>query len=134
MSTEPRTPLRSNRAVPFALLVVLLVILGYGLAHYALNQSIGSQRAGCERGQLIKVDQVNTEWADHVANLQATESKKSNPDTRQARAFEDQAEQALAIAESKQIEPASATKLPIDLRRYATFSCVAAYPEPSILP
>jgi hypothetical protein len=95
---------------------------------------VQQQRAGCERGQVDRIDDINSAWAAHVANLIATRSKMSDPATRAQRGVEDRAELALAVQEARQVEPIHAGMLPVKLRRYATFSCVAAWPLPSVIP
>lgn len=107
---------------PLALILVGLL----GLTLFVFAQSyegrknvIAAQRAGCLRGIRDREALINVTWV--VGHDPATDGNRP-------------LELALAVADAKLVQAAEAGSLPAPLRRYATFSCVRAYPAASAWP
>lgn len=117
-------------SVSMVALSALVLLVGF----LGRVQVVDTERTACVRGIADRVALIEVTYAQAVDDLSVSHAPSIAKSVRMTRRYQSNLELHLAIRDAKHVDPMHADLLPPALRRYAKFSCDAAYPAAQFLP
>ena len=108
--------------------VVLFVLALVALQWDSRQAIVESQRGGCVRSALLRVELASVIYASIHTN-ETLKGRSSSQEIEKARARQLHVEQGIIATLAAGVDTSEAHTLPKALRHYATFSCTRAYPD-----